>query len=477
MNNRIVKSGSRLCFHLIAAICVFSVMSVFSSCDKDEDEDVQALKSGSLEFVIDNASLYEELGITDLMDTVLIENLMVLTDSVLVYDKSGNLVCKTGAQSAGIETVTLRADSLSAGEYTVLMWQSILTIPDNQKPWILSGEEKLSTVNISTLYSLMDLSGALGIAQSVVKLNGGVARMNLTPKAVGSIVNFRLDGFTDGFEDDEKAMCLFNDSKSMKGMYLDPSLSDSDRWIVDDRNYSGHEGVIGAINLGRSWFPSFVLDHGNDMTLSLWSVDSAYDTIGCYTVYNHVELNPGDNKVFYMDLGRRGYTPPFFGTADSLDKWLEARNRDSIVLDPYLDWGCDFDDVDQYMNGHQWVFSDVDSLYPAVGFWAYEYLTASKFKQEYLFETKDGKNLRQIYAAYMGDDLSIDVFNDLLVKQGYIYNGIFNNALSPVTDIYFSADGKDEVQTYVQKDGTIIIFYQPTDPDDFQYIVNPTQDK
>ena len=301
--------------------------------------------------------------------------------------------------------------------------------------------------------------------------------MNLTPKAVGSIVNFRLDGFTDGFEDDEKAMCLFNDSKSMKGMYLDPSLSDSDRWIVDDRNYSGHEGVIGVINLGRSWFPSFVLDHGNDMTLSLWSVDSAYDTIGCYTVYNHVELNPGDNKVFYMDLGRRGYTPPFFGTADSLDKWLEARNRDSIVLDPYLDWGCDFDDVDQYMNGHQWVFSDVDSLYPAVGFWAYEYLTASKFKQEYLFETKDGKNLRQIYAAYMGDDLSIDVFNDLLVKQGYIYNGIFNNALSPVTDIYFSADGKDEVQTYVQKDGTIIIFYQPTDPDDFQYIVNPTQDK
>ena len=144
-----------------------------------------------------------------------------------------------------------------------------------------------------------------------------------------------------------------------------------------------------------------------------------------------------------------------------------------------LEWqdACDFDDVDQYMNGHQWVVSDVDSLYPAVGFWAYEYLTASKFKQEYLFETKDGKNLRQIYAAYMGDDLSLDVFNDLLVKQGYIYNGIFNNALSPVTDIYFSADGKDEVQTYVQKDGAIIIFYQPTDPDDFQYIVNPTQDK
>ena len=174
-----------------------------------------------------------------------------------------------------------------------------------------------------------------------------------------------------------------------------------------------------------------------------------------------------------MDLERYGYIPPFCGTADSLANWLEERNGEPIVLDPYLDWGCDFEDVDQYMNGHQWIWPRTDCLFQVGNYWEYAYWTAAKFQQEYLFETEDGQNLRMIFVGYFGDDLSIDTFNDLLLKQGYIYNGIYENPLFPVADIFFSADGKDEVQTYVQDNGVIVLFYQPTNPDDFHYIIEP----
>lgn len=459
----------------VTALCFFIAAFAFTNCDKDNDE--PSFQAGSAEFIIDNADFYNGLGIAELIDSSLADDLIVLTDTVLIYDTSGNLVRKAGDEVNNLHSVTVKIDSLPEGNYTVLTWLSAYYKANNykQKVWCLSGEEKLSTVNITTIYSGISYKYSLGMASATVAINGKAVRTTVTPRTAGSIIDIKIDGFTDEIEDD--TLYLFCDTERTLGLYLDPVLADSERWIITDETEDGHADVIAFLTRGESLRTYFTLNHGDDITLSLHGVEGKdNEQKRVYTICNHVELHPADKKIFYMDFDRRSYIPPFYGTTDSLSRWIEPLNDGLLVNDPYLKWGCNLDEVDQYMRGLQFSYRDysdspVQSSFD--GLWCFDYLIASRFNEIYEFETEDGQCLRYVYCSCGGDNkLTIDMVNASLIKQGYIYSGVYNHPPYALADVFFSADGENEVQTYYFDDGRIAIYYQPTDPDDFQYIIN-----
>ena len=252
-------------------------------------------------------------------------------------------------------------------------------------------------------------------------------------------------------------------------MRLDPTLSGEDRYILAEEDYK----VIAYIEAAEPSYRHFTLAHDVGDSFYFWTGDSEEEEFAADLI--NTPMRPGEYYVCYLDLSRRTWQPPFFGTPEAFDAWKADRDAGILVADPVVDWGCNFDKVDQHIKAKQWwrpgngKFEYWEEEYESWHIW---YSVAYQLTEQYLFETEDGKNLRYAMCCTFDASLPVEVANNSLLKQGYVYKGkIKYPGKTDIGDYFISADGKTQAEVYVyeENDGWQIE-YRPTNPDSLGYI-------
>ena len=148
---------------------------------------------------------------------------------------------------------------------------------------------------------------------------------------------------------------------------------------------------------------------------------------------------------------------------------------DSIVLLPFLPWDSMVEDLDRHMqlNCSDWIVVNPDSLEYDEGAnsWKRTFYKDNLWNI-YYFEDSKGNRLKFVTFLYYGS-MELQPILDEMKRNGFILQGEirFPNYDSDVCYMYLSPSGALEVQAAGWKDGAWVISFQPTDKEDFKYLV------
>ena len=432
---------------MMAALCC--MMLSFAACTRNNDDNNDAI-------TINTAALYEELGIKSEMSQALSDGTCTITDTVLIYNQSGQLVMKLGAESNTLQPLTFTTEGLSDGTYTVVLWQ---TGNPGEAAWVLSDEEQLSTANLIAPETPMDFALSAGYASATITVKKGVGGATLTPKAIGSVIEMWDDNLATS--SNFLALTLYDGQpQHCIGIHLNPTLGVDDRCINELQN--GTRSPMCRIEKEAPSGKFFTLTHGENMELSLWGRKSNKEDSLC--VIQHKDLSAGEHLVCYFDISRRTWQPPFLGTPDAFIPWKADRDAGYIVTSPYLHWGCNIADVQQHINAKNWwTDGNEDFEYWEEDFqsWHKWYFVAPYLTEQYLFETQDGQNLRYVL-CYCWDNLAPSANrNKMLQRLGFQDTGETVELSGSNYKRFLSADGGTEALTRFFDGGYWEILFRP----------------
>ena len=155
------------------------------SCSK-ESNDTPDVPEKTIAVSFNTGSLYKDLGIQESMAEIISPaGSCLIIDSVLVYDKNGVLVTKSGMESNSFENKSLVMKDMPKGMYTLVLWQSVYRTTDGVRAWKVSDEESLATVKITSDGGSFNFFWALGTSSTTVEHSGKGLLVDLTPKSVG----------------------------------------------------------------------------------------------------------------------------------------------------------------------------------------------------------------------------------------------------------------------------------------------------
>ena len=427
------------------------LMLTFISCSKDNEIQNQDT------IRVNIAALYDELGIRDEMTQALASGNYLLTDTLLVYDASGSLVKKLGSESHSLEPLTFNVKGLANGSYTLVLWQTARSASGNRS-WKLFGEDQLSTAILGETSAPLSYAFSAGYALATVAAKGGKLVQTLTPMAIGSIVDMRVNNLT--AMHDATALSLWGThSGYYTGIRLAPNLNADARWYTaPDTTFLGR---IAQLPVGQASGMFFTLYHGN-IPLELWADKG--DDEEYVTDISHSSLPVGGQSICYFDMGRHSWQPPFLGTPNSFVSWKADRDANIPVTDPLLQWGCSFKDVQNYVFGKMWYWPGNDKLeYWEDTFesWHGWWWVSKSLTEQYLFETEDGQNLRYVVCYCWDKTVPGQTRDNLLQHQGFQATGNTVKLGSQNLNQYLSADGATEALTSFFDGGYWIIVYRP----------------
>lgn len=455
-------------FWAAAALCCISVSVLITSCDVDDIP-----TSGNAIVNINTATLYDKLGITDLMTETLSEyDFVTVVDTVLVYDQQGLLVAKVGTESSSLETVSIDLSDLPLGAYTVVAWQT--TSRGIDPSWPLVDEEKLSTVHLIIQPFLVApmATYAIGMYSTTLTIGNTTETIQADMEPMGSVVDFRVDGFTS--ESDYSRIALYGWSSDVfiNGFYLDPSRQEEERWVHPDNTpeWTHSMGLIYPLIPQKKFF---TLAHGENKELRAYGLNKTtkeekylYDAL--------FTLNPGTNATFYFDLDKYAYQPPYFGLTEDFSDWKAARDDEYLISDPFIQWGADYQAVRNHVESKMWWRPYNDDLEADEHGWFRYYRIARRLFEVYYFKTEDGKDLFRTF-VYTDTDTDIPTVRAYyhIMKQGFTLKGILRYPEEPGRNYlyYLSPDGKTQALLLEYETGNWQIFYMPTDPKDLARII------
>lgn len=432
---------------LFAAVAILSS----TSCEKKPTTDNQDA------IMVNVAALYDELGIRNEMAQMLANGSCVITDTLLIYDASGRLVSKLGAESNSLKPLTFNAEGLSDGNYTLVLWQTARS-SSGDRGWRLTGEEQLSTAILNQLHSPLDYIFSAGYASTTVATEGGKLVPTLTPMAIGSIVDMRVDNLS--VSPANTALSLWGTNYNYyTGIRLSPAVDESVRYYTSpDSSLSGR---IAQVPVDQNNGKFFTLYHGKEIYLELW-VDKG--TSEKYVTFIDAPFNIGSHAVCYLDMSRSIWQPPYFGSEGGFAAWKADRDAGILVTDPLLQWGCNYTDVQQHMSAKNWwdwgsyEFEFWEDPFQSWHIW-YS-VSPAALTEQYLFETENGQNLRYVVCYCWDETVPLTMRDNLLQHQGFQSAGtttIWGDSFSR----FLSADGQTEALTTVDDEGYWFIIYRP----------------
>jgi hypothetical protein len=155
---------------------------------------------------------------------------------------------------------------------------------------------------------------------------------------------------------------------------------------------------------------------------------------------------------------------------------------DSIVLRPFLPWDAMVEDLERHMeiNCSDWDIENPDSLVYDKGLdrWKRTFSKGPFLKNTYYFADAKGNYLKYVTFLYYGS-MPFEPLISELERNGFILQGEikFPDYDSKVCYMYLSPSGALEVQAACWEDGAWVLSFQPTDPEDFKYLVKKTKKK
>ena len=463
-DNRILLTMKKLLFIILAVVSCSTML--FTSCDNDKDTD-RSDNAGIVNVTLNAASLYDELNLKSDVEFYIRNNDAFIIDSLLIYDANGNLVRKLGVKTGSDMLKNIQVDGLPDGKYTFAVWQTL--VQGDDIPWAIYEENKLSTVYIAPEYSGLRAVSAIGYTATAVTVGNGASNVTMSPKAMGAIVDVMIDNLhSDSRYGAVQLVRYDKHNQYYGGFYLDPSRGEDQRWLMTEEL-----DLRCTVQYGNSRGVYFTLCHGDSLNLHLMGIvnDQTAEFILYHGNKANQTLDLGEKVVYYTNLDRVSWQPPFYGSFQDYIMWSHDRNTGKLVTNPLLNWGCSLSDVKEYYEAKQWRRpgnGKLDFWAKEYDCWHYWYFVAPALTEQYLFETEEGENLRYALTyCYDLDGAPVEVAKSSLEGQGYTYKDKYlRQQDNREYERYLSADGKTEALVAVHYDDGEegdywIIIYQP----------------
>ena len=436
----------------LAALCC--VLMPFLGCDK---QDTPASQDDSVQ--VNTAALYDELGIRDEMTQLLASGDYVLTDTLLVYDAAGSLVLKLGAESHNLDPLTFSAEGLTDGSYTLVLWQTARS-NSGERAWKLSGEQQLSTAILHETRAPIGFAFSAGYASATVATKSVNLEPVLTPMAIGSIIDMRIDKLE--AIPDATALSLWGTNINYRtGIYLAPALDEEGRWYTDPDVALPSRAA--QLPVGQTEGKFFTLYHGTSSDFQIWVDKGSDEEYVEFIRYQPLPL--GKQSVFYFNIEHRSWQPPFLGSPEAFSEWKADRDAGIPVSDPLLQWGCNIEDVEEHIWSKMWFMAGQDEL----EYWGDYYeswhqwfrVSGYALTEQYLYETEDGENLRYVMCYCWDPDAPAELRDNLLKHQGFKNTGKTVSLEGDIYEQFLSADGETEALAIFFNEGCWAIVYRP----------------
>lgn len=455
---------------LIYLMTAVIVTLAFNACSINDNPATPSNPSGRAVITVNTAAMYEEVDLVETIERNL-SKIMCVSDTVLIYDQNGHLVKKVGTVTKSLEPLTIVADDLPNGTYTLVAWQTGYYDYETAKPIMLADEEELATVKLVRLKNCLLYAYANGLASATVTVNGNSFETTVNPKLVGSYITFKSEKACDEYSFDQ--LYLYRVDQATKGIYLDPARTEDNRWIMGYNENKPTE--FAYLENAETEYLHYTLEQGDDVQLDVftWTKVDGHWKSNRLVYAGHHKLQEGSRMVYYINVDRVTSQPPFCGPEDQLPAWKADRDAGKLVNDPYIKWGGNLAEVEAHKKAKQYWFEGNDQLesWGEYG-WHYWYLIANGFTEQYLFKTEDGQNLHYVLCICYDETLSINDFNKSLQLQGYTYLGKLHYPnTEDYIDTFQSADEKTEAFCYADTGGGWVIQYAPFNPEDLNYII------
>ena len=448
----------------------------FNACSVNDNPATPSTPFRQAVITVNTKAMYEEVGLAELIEFNLPKALSI-SDTVLIYDQNGHLVKKLGTETKSFEPLTFVVNDLPNGTYTLVGWQSGNF--DNgttiEKMFVLADETELSTVKLLQLYPITMVGFANGLAAATITINSSSFEATVTPKLIGSILNMKSEKSPQEYGFDQ--IDLYRMDGMTTGIYLDPARSEDERWIMEPIKDVPYP--FAYLYLNETEFMHYTLEHSDDIPLSLvtWKPDGDTFVPEEIVCQGHHKLPNGSNRVYYFDVDRISYQPPFLGPTDQLSAWKADRDAGILVNTPYLKWGSNLAEVEAHKKAKQfWAIGNNQLEFWEGNGWHYWYYVAPGLTEQYLFETEDGQNLLSVSCVCHNDNLPVDILHKSLLLQGYTYLGKLHYPdTESYDDLFLSADGKTEVSVYHNDYGGWVMDYYDLYPEDLNHIIPADQ--
>lgn len=153
-------------------------------------------------------------------------------------------------------------------------------------------------------------------------------------------------------------------------------------------------------------------------------------------------------------------------------------NLDGVELKPYIQFGASLDDVEKYVkaNHPEWKQKEQDGLQYSDGettdMWVRSYGVNDDEFIMFSFNDEVGTNLR-IVSYFYNRPIAFKPVMDELERNGYAIQGVLQLPDDPsdVAYMFLSADKSIEAQFLYSHLGSFGVSFQPTDQNDFNYLV------
>ena len=428
------------------------------SCGKMDDP------AEDLAWDIDTAAMYEQLGIIDEVSSALASRDYRLVDSLLVYDGQGNLIARQGMKSDAPGHKPILIPGLADGTYTFVLFQTCMKSGEPDL-WTTVDAGQLATLHFNNPNACVDGVQALGVAKERVTILAGAVGAALTPRPVGSIVDFQIDNYVresfEGLPDSYKLPPVWLYSTDHIAGYY----PDSGRFL----NYiMEQKKAIGYLEEGQPHHKFFLLTDGSKITASV-QTDSGFSLF-----QDTVSLPPGSNAVCYYSYVPKNFFNAYLGTSEGAAAFKAGHSEDSFTLYPYLEWGASRDEVDSYVKNRMTLpCGDGKSFVTKEGITCVQYDPAFGLAEYCCFDS-DGKLIEVTY-DYHGS-VGLNSVKSCMEKQGFKYMGCFTQ-LVYIYRLYLSADGQTELVVYPTSDVIFAVGYGcwaatfiPFNPDDLNLL-------
>lgn len=373
---------------------------------------------------IETAVMYEQLGITDEVRAQLSSGDCHLVDSLLIYDGQEKLLARRRVQSDVLGHVSLSVPDLTDGTYTFVLFQTC-TQDGEQGCWMSVNAGQLASLQLRPSDSRIDGIQALGVVKGTVSVRKGAIDVDLTPRAVGAIVDFQVDNVAK----DSSPLWLYITS-SVSGFY--PGSGD---YKVGPKE----KKALGCLEKGQSNRRFFMLADGSEVTASVQTGQ------GFVYFEDSLSIPPGNNAACYYCFAPKGFFNAYFGTQEGAAAFKALHEGDNCTLHPCLQWGASMEDVDFYVKNRQFISCGEGNVFAGNGFTGVRYQPAPGLAEECFFDT-EGKLIEVTY-LYDGA-VYLDRVQSCMEEQGFKYMGYFLQEYVLIYSLYVSADEQTELVTY-----------------------------
>ncbi len=402
-----------------------------ASCSNEE---IEVEKVASISYNVTTSSTYEPFGKSNFETQLLNKNtnyhVGVFT---YLYNEEGERV-----DSAFEHTKTLGAIQqnfkVNAGKYTIVTIETIVNADYGYKSefWRLVNTEKLSTCRVMLAQGDKTTAAwwsVIGISTNTVNVEKNTT-INANPAPKGSLVNVNYYNFAKT----NFSVIAFTTHNMPLGIMLDPALSGSDRYVLDDYNQGNkwelREFTLLQNNKKDGNFTLYLFEEG-DVNWGLCPIvvnsEGKYEAFDIFPDTNTHQMIR-DGQIYYAGICYTGKTCEAYmgNSSGDLQNWYKgldiAETADVLYKTPNISWGASVSTVKSFMSFATLV-DDIKATQQGdyyMAFSAYDY-NHKTMLYAYYFQTSSN-NLTESWVLV---DNSYD-FNDVkdqMTGSGFKYEG------------------------------------------------------